>query len=468
MTFTRMFLTAGLALASSLLHATVVNAHTAAEWSDRTIYQVLIDRVASTTSDTWSSCNDLSVYCGGTWAGLQSKLDYISGMGFDAIWISPMPKNLGNDYHGYAFLDLFQVNEHFGTETDLKNLITTAHQKDIWIMLDVVGNHVAPVDLSFEQINPFNQSNYYHSKCQIEDWSNQEQVENCRLANLPDLDQNNEYVRTTLIDWVASLKPTYGFDGLRIDTVPEVHPDFWQEFSSAAGMYTVGEVFNGDLAYVSGYQQYMDGVLSYPLYFSMLNVFASRQSMYELESLLGPSGSYYSHFKNVNLLGTFIDNHDNPRFLYHQQSHVLYKNALTMTLFTVGIPIVYYGSEQGYAGGADPQNRESLWPHYDTNSDLYLFLKTLVGTRKAKKISSFEQIQRYASTDFYAFSRGDVLVCLTNSNGAYDTTVSMTYLPYANGVTVCNVLNSNDCATVTNGSLTVVMTGGLPKVYVPV
>jgi alpha-amylase len=466
-------LAAGFALAaSSLFFSSTVNAHTAAEWSDRTIYQVLIDRISSNSTDTSSSpCSDLTVYCGGTWSGLQSQLDYISGMGFDAIWISPMPKNLGNDYHGYAFLDLYQLNEHFGTEQDLKNLIVSAHERDIWIMLDVVGNHVAPVDLSYDQINPFNQSIYYHTKCQINDWTNQDEVELCRLANLPDLDQNNEFVRSTLLTWVASLGPTYGFDGLRIDTVPEVHPDFWQEFSSAANMYTVGEVFNGDLNYVSQYQAYMDGVLSYPLYFSMLNVFASRQSMYELESLLGPSGSYSTHFKNVNLLGTFIDNHDNPRFLYHQQSHTLYKNALTMTLFTSGIPIIYYGSEQGYAGGADPMNRESLWPNYRTDSDLYLFLQTLVGTRKAKKVSSYEQIQRYAANDFYAFSRGEVLVCLTNSDGVYDTTVTMTYLPYTtNGQRVCNVLkpNEEDCVTVTNGSLTVTMTDGLPKVFVPV
>jgi alpha-amylase len=462
-----MFGFAAAAMASAWLLPSA-NAHTASEWSDRTIYQVLIDRISSSTTNTNSPpCNDLSVYCGGTWAGLQSQLDYISGMGFDAIWISPMPKNLGNDYHGYAFLDLYQVNEHFGTETDLKNLIAAAHKKDIWIMLDVVGNHVAPVDLSYEQINPFNESSYYHSKCQIEDWSNQYEVENCRLANLPDLDQNNPFVRSTLLDWVASLKPNYDFDGLRIDTIPEVHPDFWSEFSSAAGMYTVGEVFNGDINYVSSYQQYMDGVLSYPLYFSMLNVFAYRQSMYELESLLGPSGSYYSHFKNVNLLGTFIDNHDNPRFLNKQQDHVLYKNALTMTLFTVGIPIVYYGSEQGYSGGADPQNRESLWPNYDTNSDLYQFIKTLVTTRKAHKISSAAQVQRYAADNFYAFSRGDVLICLTNSAGGSTVTITLTYLPYSNGQTVCNVLSSNDCATVSNGSLTVVMSGGLPKVYVP-
>jgi alpha-amylase len=444
------------------------SAHSASEWKDRTIYQILIDRYGSVDSESWPSCQDLSVYCNGTWAGVESKLDYIAGMGFDAIWISPMPENLGNDYHGYAFLDLYQPNSHFGTDSDLKSFIAAAHSRNIWIMLDVVANHVAPVDLSFELINPFNESVYYHSKCQIEDWSNQDQVEQCRLSNLPDLDQNNDFVRSTLLSWISSLVGTYGFDGFRIDTVPEVHPDFWSEFSAAAGAYCVGEVFNGDITYVAPYQSYMDGVLSYPLYYTMLNVFAYQQSMTQIQDMMGPSGAYYANFKDVNYLGTFIDNHDNPRFLYFQSNWILYKNALTMTLFNAGIPIIYYGSEQGYSGGADPANRESLWPNYNTGAELYSFIGTLVRARQANGVAAQEQVQRYVSSDFYAFSRGAVLVCLTNSGGA-DVSVAVTYLPstYSEGAAVCNVLNSADCLTVTGGALYVTLTGGLPKVYVP-
>jgi alpha-amylase len=386
-------------------------------------------------------------------------------MGFDAIWISPMPTNLGNDYHGYAFLNLYELNAHFGTEAELRSLINSAHARNIWIMLDVVGNHVAPVDLDYSQVKPFNESTYYHSKCQIEDWSNQAQVENCRLANLPDLDQSNSFVKSTLLAWVSTLS-SYGFDGLRVDTVPEVTPSFWKDWNSAAGMYCVGEVFNGDISYVSNYQNYLDGVLSYPLYYTMTNTFAYQQSMHQLEGLLGPSGSYAAKFKNVNLLGTFIDNHDNSRFLHLQGSWVLFKNALAMTLLTAGVPIVYYGSEQGYNGGADPANRESLWPNYNTNHDLYKFISSVASVRKSQQVWSFGQIQRFVSDNFYAFSRGNVLVCLTNTGGA-SVTNTLTYLPYSVGTTVCNALAANDCLTVTSGGMTVTLSGGLPKVYVP-
>ena len=72
------------------------------QWSTRTIYQVLTDRFASPTN---ASCPfvppfslPLNVYCGGTWAALTSRLDYIRGMGFDAIWISPMVDQIDFNY----------------------------------------------------------------------------------------------------------------------------------------------------------------------------------------------------------------------------------------------------------------------------------------------------------------------------------------------------------------------------------
>ena len=60
-------------------------------WKSRNIYFALTDRVARGSDDTGGdACDDLSTYCGGTFKGLEGKLDYIKGMGFDAIWITPV------------------------------------------------------------------------------------------------------------------------------------------------------------------------------------------------------------------------------------------------------------------------------------------------------------------------------------------------------------------------------------------
>ena len=87
-------------------------------WRSRTIYQVITDRFARTDGST-APCDNFHAYCGGTWKGLENNLDYIEGLGFDAIWISPIPENKGNDYHGYGALDWYKVNPHMGTEADL-------------------------------------------------------------------------------------------------------------------------------------------------------------------------------------------------------------------------------------------------------------------------------------------------------------------------------------------------------------
>lgn len=58
----------------------------------------------------------------------------------------------------------------------------------------------------------------------------------------------------------------YGFDGLRIDTVPEVPKWFWEKFKAAAGVFTLGEVWDDRLDYVRGYIGPLDATLNYPLY----------------------------------------------------------------------------------------------------------------------------------------------------------------------------------------------------------
>ena len=97
--------------------------------------QILTDRFANPESN--SECANLNTYCGGTFKGIINKLDYIQELGANAIWISPLPENTPDGYHGYWAKDITKVNSHFGTEEDLKQLISECHKRDIWVMLDV-------------------------------------------------------------------------------------------------------------------------------------------------------------------------------------------------------------------------------------------------------------------------------------------------------------------------------------------
>lgn len=145
---------------------------------------------------------------------------------------------------------------------------------------------------------------------------------------MPDLKQENQYVHDTLVSWIKNLIQKYNFDGARIDTIPEVPKNFWRDFAAAAGVYTVGEVFDGRISYVSDYQNYIDATLNYPLYFQLKNVFLYSNGMNTLESFY----KSMSPFKDQSVLGVFADNHDNARFLNIKNDYVLFKSYLNFNL----------------------------------------------------------------------------------------------------------------------------------------
>jgi len=445
------------------------------EWSQRTIYQLLTDRFSQTVNSS-TPCPNLSLYCGGTFDGIAAHLDYIQGMGFDAIWISPVITNYPEGYHGYWQTDFYNINDNFGSSDDLINLIKQCHSRGIWVMLDVVANHVGPVNYDYSTIVPFNDPSHYHNcsgcpdGCSIEDFNDYAQVEHCRLAGLPDLDQDNQFVRQTLLNWIKNITQFYDFDGIRIDTVPEVKMDFWEEYGQYAGMYAIGEVYNGNNTYVGEYSDIMDGVLSYPMFFTLRNVFAQQQSMYQIQSTFE---QYQMFMKNLSLMGTFIDNHDQVRFLNEQPDILLYKNAITYTLMAQGIPIIYYGTEQGFDGSSDPNNREPLWTtKFNQNTELYQYIKLINQFRanNTATINQNEQIQRYADDNFYAFTRGQIFVALTNGGeNQVQIMRNITYHPYTEGTTLCNLFYpTEDCIKVQDNSFEVYLDYGESKIYYPI
>lgn len=86
-----------------LFLASLAIAADTAAWRSRNIYFALTDRIARSEDDNGgSACGDLGNYCGGTFKGLESKLDYIQGLGFDAIWITPVIKSMLHEAGKYS------------------------------------------------------------------------------------------------------------------------------------------------------------------------------------------------------------------------------------------------------------------------------------------------------------------------------------------------------------------------------
>ena len=323
-------------------------------------------------------------------------------------------------------------------------------------MVDVVANHAGPVGTDFGRINPFNRAEHYHDWCDINNWNNQWEVENCRLCGLPDLKQENDWVTQKLLEWIHDLVQKYNLDGIRIDTIMEVPKWFWDKFRQSAGVFQIGEAFNGDTGYVADYQNHLDSVFNYPLYYKIEYSFCG--SFKNLEY-------YWWNDRNVfpapEYAATFVENHDNPRFLNRCNDRSKFTNAVIFSLVWEGIPVFYYAGEQYYAGGADPANREPLWDNYNTDSTLYKLLAKTHALRKKVNIWNYAIVQRYADDNFYAFTRGNVLACFTNVKSLQRT---IDYHDFKNGDKLCNVLYDGDCVTVSGGKININM-GDYPKIY---
>lgn len=105
------------------------------------------------------------------------------------------------------------------------------------------------------------------------------------MAGLTDLDQSNSYVRSYLKSWINKVVSKFDFDGIRIDTIPEVPKDFWSEYTEAAGVFQMGEVFNGSPSYVGDYQNHVTALFNYPMFFTLLDVYGSGKSMYTIRTV---------------------------------------------------------------------------------------------------------------------------------------------------------------------------------------
>jgi len=143
------------------------------EWEDQTLYFLMVDRFSNgqeqnlydpekdyenalqseDTKKEWLEAGDK--WNGGTLQGIKSKLDYFSELGITAIWISPIFKQVAfeESYHGYGIQNFLAIDPHFGKLEDLQELVKAAHEKGIFIILDIILNHSGNV-FTYEAGNP--------------------------------------------------------------------------------------------------------------------------------------------------------------------------------------------------------------------------------------------------------------------------------------------------------------------------
>ncbi|BBF44647.1 cyclomaltodextrin glucanotransferase [Lachnospiraceae bacterium KM106-2] len=391
------------------------------------VYEIMVDRfydgdktnnaTGEAFRNTENSEDDFRYMHGGDWQGVIDKIPYIKGMGYTAIWISPIadpqlwgiPDSTGKQwptaYHGYNVNDPNRANRYFGSadatksKEKLKELVDTCHKNGIKVIIDVVPNHVGDylqgtgssahylnslsglkTGTQLQPAAPFNQVNWYHNLGDINfdnehphNSSSTAMLESHDLGGLDDLDFDNAAAKTAMTNSIKNWFTYTGADAARVDAAKCMKPSDIHDLQETLGVATFGENFDMDVSFVKDWvgDNAETGMLDFPLFQAIVNDFAygknfDNTSEISLKSIFDQDYMYGSH---LNDMVTFIDNHDRNRFLTEAGGDVKkLQNALTFIFTCRGVPVVFQGTEQnrGNANGstingiADTYNRWSM------------------------------------------------------------------------------------------------------------
>lgn len=107
-------------------------------WRDALIYQVYVRSFADSNGD---GIGDLP--------GVRAKLDHLSGLGIDALWLTPFFPSPQAD-GGYDVSDYRDVDPMYGTLADFRELLDAAHERNIRMIVDIVPNHCSDQHPDFQ------------------------------------------------------------------------------------------------------------------------------------------------------------------------------------------------------------------------------------------------------------------------------------------------------------------------------
>jgi len=439
----------------------------AQDFKKQVIYQIVTDRFfnGDTSNDNPSQSSGLfdatktnwQVYWGGDLAGIQQKMAYIKGLGATAIWISPpvdnlnlnVPDNSGNPtaaYHGYQARDFKRVEEHFGNANNtfaaFDNMVAAAHANGIKVIVDFAPNHTnnnaaGEFGSLFDNgtfVAAFNNdpNGVFHHNPNISDFNDRYQLQYLTLFGLADLNQENSTVDGYLKASLQQLQ-SHGVDAFRIDAVK--HVTWGWEYSMSNSAFTFGPSFmfgewflggTGDPLYHDAFKFANNSgisLLDFSLNTAIRDVFANNNAFSEIDNTLTTENSNFT-WQNDQV--TFIDSHDEPRFLSINNNTNRLNEATAFLLTCRGIPIIFYGDEQFLRndtnGGGDPFNRLQM-SSFDTTTVPYKLVGSLSVLRQSNNAIAYGGFQqRWINNDVYIFERkffNDVVLVAINKN---DTT----------------------------------------------
>ncbi|MFL5343285.1 MAG: alpha-amylase family glycosyl hydrolase [Hyalangium sp.] len=275
------------------------------------------------------------------------KLDYLKGLGVDALWLSPVNTTLPGDF-GYAVTDYFGLRPDYGTGAEFKELVRQAHARGIQVMMDFVSNHTSVEHPYYRDMLAHGKESPYY------DFYDRDPAGNVThyfdWAHLPNLNYDNpkvsEWMTQAFVYWVRE----YDVDGFRVDAawgIKERQPRFWCQLASELravkpDVYLLAEASAQDSWFVKhGFNAAYDwtpelGHWAWEKAFEDKSQVASR--LY---------AALTSGQTPVNRVARFINNNDTAKRFIDRYGVGTTRVAAALLLTLPGLPIVYTGDEVG-------------------------------------------------------------------------------------------------------------------------
>jgi glycosidase len=268
---------------------------------------------------------------------------------------------------------------------------------------------IAPAERDMKRPQWLNNPIYYHNR-----GNTTFKGESSTLGDFGGLDDvftENPRVIAGMIDIYGGWIDKYGVDGFRIDTAQHVDPKFWQEFVPAMlkrarangipNFHIFGEVATSDMdpahTAVNTRVDKLPSVLDFSFTRAVVDVVAKGAGTDELAKLFRADPLYEGGAQAALRLPTFLGNHDAGRFgmfirMFMPKAspeEVLKRDMLghAMLLTLRGVPTIYSGDEQGFAGkGGDQDARQDMFPSKvkSYNED------PLIGTEATTEAANFD------------------------------------------------------------------------------
>lgn len=404
---------------------------------------------------------------GGDIAGISDKLDYLKNLGLTAIWISPLLENNMKkySYHGYATTDFYKVDPRFGTNEDYKNLINSCHKKGLKVIMDMIFNHCGiehwwikdlPSKDWIHQFPTFTRSNY-RSETIMDPYAStydKELMSNGWFdTSMPDLNQENPYLATYLIQNSIWWIEYSGINGIRMDTYPYSDQTFmtkWMERINTEYPYfnIVGETWLQRESHTAWFQadafpnikktSNLRCVTDFPMQSALTAAFNESDGWSEGLARLYYVLSQDFLYPNPQNIVIFPDNHDVSRYFSSiNQDFEKWKMAMAFLTTTRGIPMIYYGTEILMSGNKDQGDgklREDFpggWTddkttaftkegRTDIQNQAYNYLQNLLNFRKEHKALHNGKLKHYFPTDgtyvYFRFNENENIMIVMNNN----------------------------------------------------